>query len=795
MPGRLTDTITELVGADQLEGLSEALGGTQSATSHALRDATNALIVGLADIALPAGGTTRVSEMLDREGIAALERLDEMIERGEDVNGGQLAREILGDSEQAVASSIDATPGLDGERAGARALGFAAPLVVSTLARHQRDENLSGAGIGALVIAERDHVVATRSVSSDLQQPSPSAEAQLASKALEATREETALHEAEERRRRKYAWPFILVFAIAGVTIAIVLALTLGGDGGTSAPEETTASEPVAPDPPPPEPPAEPELPPDVLAVASADGDFATFLGALSVAGLDDELSGVGPLTLLAPTDAAFDALEAGVVDGLLEDPERLEELLTAHVLGGAHTRAALGQRSDVPTQDGRRLDIENVDGNVVVGGTTIVKPDQRAQNGILQGVDAIIVPDGFELTPSSPNTVIDIAADAGSLTTLLAALDAANLTETLSGEGPFTLFAPTDEAFAALPEGALEAALADPAALEQLLTAHVMGGVQRSDQLAEREDIATITGQVLTITADDTGLTVGGARVTSADAEADNGIVHIVDSVIFPEGLALGSQETAIDVLETAGEFEALLTALERTGQTDELRGPGPLTVFAPTDAAFAALPESVLASAEDTAALAGILSAHYASGAFDAASVAEAQSVLMASGEEIAVVSDGDLVWVGGALVVESLDSGNAAIHVIDRVIIPPALDALDGTVNELLALGPIPFQVGSDTLTPAGERALSRTAAYLRTSPVSIEIGGHTDSDGDEQDNLELSEARAQSVFDFFVAEGVDSAQLTTVGYGETQPVATNETQRGKARNRRIEFIVLS
>jgi uncharacterized surface protein with fasciclin (FAS1) repeats len=289
--------------------------------------------------------------------------------------------------------------------------------------------------------------------------------------------------------------------------------------------------------------------------------------------------------------------------------------------------------------------------------------------------------------------------------------------------------------------------------------------------------------------------VTIGGSLIITADIEAGNGIVHVVDSVIFPEGLALGSDETAIDVLETTDEFTSFLDALAATGQADTLRGPGPYTVFAPTNDAFAALPESVQAQlADDPELLEAVLGAHFANGALDATTIAAGNSFQVSSGDSVAVISDGDLIWIGGTRIVESLDSGNAVVHVVDRVIIPPSFGA-EGTVNELLALSPVKFQVASSELTPAGQRVLRRTAAYLRTNPVPTEVGGHTDPDGDEEPDLELSVERAQTVSDFLVTSGVDPNLLTAVGYGEAQPVASNSTNPGKTLNRRIEFTILN
>ncbi|MGI9659101.1 MAG: fasciclin domain-containing protein, partial [Gaiellaceae bacterium] len=674
---------------------------------------------------------------------------------------------------------------------------LAAPVVVSALARHQRDQAMSAASVGALLIAERDALVASGRSAGIVSAAAPTpaaAEAQLATKAVEATREETARHEDEERRRRKYVWPFVALFAIAGVVIAVVLALTLGGDDGN---EDATPAEPAAVEAAPAEAPApaEPELPTDIVALARADGSFTTILEALEIAGLDATLQGEGPITLLAPTDAAFSALPAGAFDAIAADPERLNELLTAHIIEGTHLKAALAERDEVTTQDGRPLPISLDGTDVAIAGATIVAADQEAQNGVLQGLDALVLPEGFELVPPPPITLVDVAGASGQHTALLGSMLAANLLDTLRSEGPFTLFAPTDDAFAALPDGVLDAILADPAALEQLLTAHVTGGIHDSEDIESRPDLTMLTGQILPITSDASGLSLGSSRITEADIQADNGILHVVDSVILPEGLALGADDTVIDTLAESGQFGTLLASLDATGLTDTLRGPGPFTVFAFTDEAFAALPESVRTRlSDDQTVLAGVLNAHYANGSAEAATIAQASSFAVASGEEIGVVTDGELIWLGGSRIVESIDSGNAVIHVVDRVLIPPSFGAAEGTVNELLALAPVQFEVGSAELTPAGERVLSRAVAYLTTNPVSIEIGGHTDSDGDDASNQLLSEGRAQTVRAFLVDGGVDGGGLSAVGYGETQPIANNNTDRGKARNRRIDFTIL-
>jgi len=129
---------------------------------------------------------------------------------------------------------------------------------------------------------------------------------------------------------------------------------------------------------------------------------------------------------------------------------------------------------------------------------------------------------------------IVDTAVNAGTFNTLVAAVTAAGLGETLKGEGPFTVFAPTDDAFAALPEGTIEALLADPEALAAILTYHVVAGKVMSTDLTEGMTAATVNGADITITLEG-GAKVNGANIVAADIEATNGVIHVIDAVILP--------------------------------------------------------------------------------------------------------------------------------------------------------------------------------------------------------------------------------------------------------------------
>ena len=137
-------------------------------------------------------------------------------------------------------------------------------------------------------------------------------------------------------------------------------------------------------------------------------------------------------------------------------------------------------------------------------------------------------------LAGSMDKDIVDTAAAAGSFNTLLAAATAAGLVDTLKSDGPFTVFAPTDDAFAALPEGTVEALLADPEALAGILTYHVVPGAVMSTDLVDDMKAGTVNGAEITIDLDD-GVMVNDATVVAADVEASNGVIHVIDKVILP--------------------------------------------------------------------------------------------------------------------------------------------------------------------------------------------------------------------------------------------------------------------
>jgi uncharacterized surface protein with fasciclin (FAS1) repeats len=269
-----------------------------------------------------------------------------------------------------------------------------------------------------------------------------------------------------------------------------------------------------------------------IVETAVAAGSFKTLVAAVQAAGLVETLNGAGPFTVFAPTDEAFAKLPAGTLEMLLkpENKAKLASILTYHVVPGAVKAADVVKLKTAGTVNGQRVDIKVDGGKVTVDGANVVTTDIACSNGVIHVIDTVILPvDG---------TIVDVAVKNGSFNTLVAAVKAAGLVETLSGKGPFTVLAPTDAAFAKLPAGTLEMLLKpeNKQQLVDILTYHVVPGVAAySDAVVKMTEVPTVLGSSIAVKVVNGKVMLNGATVVAADVEATNGVIHAVDTVILP--------------------------------------------------------------------------------------------------------------------------------------------------------------------------------------------------------------------------------------------------------------------
>ena len=275
--------------------------------------------------------------------------------------------------------------------------------------------------------------------------------------------------------------------------------------------------------------------------------------------------------------------------------------------------------------------------------------------------------------------TIVDLAATTPDLSTLVAALKAADLVGTLSGNGPFTVFAPTNEAFAALPAGLVTSLLKpeNKAELADLLTYHVVSGAVPAKDLSDKEMIKTVEGKNVTVRLAGGGVFINSAKVTTADIDASNGVIHIIDSVLIPRGFQppKPTPKTIVDLAIATPELSTLVAALKAADLVDILSSTGPFTVFAPTNKAFAALPAGVLTKLlkpENKAELADLLTYHVVSGAVPAKDLSDKEMIKTVEGKNVKVRLSGSQVWSDNAdVVIADIDASNGVVHIIDAVL----------------------------------------------------------------------------------------------------------------------------
>jgi uncharacterized surface protein with fasciclin (FAS1) repeats len=285
----------------------------------------------------------------------------------------------------------------------------------------------------------------------------------------------------------------------------------------------------------------------DIVDTAVAAGSFTTLVAAVEAAGLVETLKGEGPFTVFAPTDDAFAAIPKETLDALLADPSGdLTQILLYHVVPGKVMAADVTDGLEAATVQGAPVNFTIADGVVKINDATIVTTDIEASNGVIHVIDAVIMPPADEAAAATEapaeeaaapvGDIVDTAIAAGSFTTLVAAVEAAGLVETLKGEGPFTVFAPTDDAFAAIPAETLTALLADPSGdLTQILLYHVVPGKVMAADVTDGLEAATVQGAPVTFSIADGVVKINDATIVTTDIETSNGVIHVIDAVIMP--------------------------------------------------------------------------------------------------------------------------------------------------------------------------------------------------------------------------------------------------------------------
>jgi uncharacterized surface protein with fasciclin (FAS1) repeats len=431
----------------------------------------------------------------------------------------------------------------------------------------------------------------------------------------------------------------------------------------------------------------------NIVQIAQGISDFSILVNAVVAAGLVDTLSGPGPFTVFAPTNAAFASLltELGVTaPQLLADKALLTSVLTYHVLPGRVLAADITEGAQPVTVQGQKFTLSLASGPSITDArgrkSNIVATNVQAANGVIHVIDKVLLPKADTPPPPTPTTpnIVQVAQSLPDFSILVEAVVAAGLADTLSGAGPFTVFAPTNTAFAAL-LGELgvtkEALLANKPLLTAVLTYHVLAGKVLAADIKEGAQAATVQGQVFTLSL------AGGASITDAqgrkanivatDVAASNGVIHVIDKVILPQ------TKNIVEIAAGIADFSILVEAVVAADLQGTLSSAGPFTVFAPTNAAFATLLHELhLTKAQllaDKALLTTVLTYHVLAAKVLAKDVTDGLKATTVQGQQFTLNKAGNTLHItdarhrGASVVATDVQAANGVIHVIDRVLLP--------------------------------------------------------------------------------------------------------------------------
>jgi uncharacterized surface protein with fasciclin (FAS1) repeats len=469
-----------------------------------------------------------------------------------------------------------------------------------------------------------------------------------------------------------------------------------------------------------------------IVQIAQQTEDLSNLVAALTKADEDEgsdligTLSGEGPFTVFAPTDEAFGAL-LGQLDGFdsLEDfdteakRDLLRTILTYHVIAGVAAESTdLTDGQELSTVQGDPLRV-NLDGGVAIEDATetpasVLLPDVIATNGVVHVINKVLLPQAVidalneESTEEEDlGTLVDLVVDTEALSVLEAAVIKAELVETLSSEGPFTVFAPTDDAFVALLEALGDEynslddfdTEAEMMLLKDILLYHVAPGDIRAADLAEGTVPTALEGNELTVIASGETFVIGDATdtpagITGTDFVASNGVAHTIDKVLLPQSAVdfVASLQLK-NIVEIAVETDDLSLLVEALGQAnaglvETLSGDGPFTVFAPTNQAFADLLYALgddynsladFDTQEEIDLLVDILTYHVVAGtAAFSTDLSNGQSIPTFQGESVGVdLSSGvqitDATDMPATVTTADVEASNGVVHVIDKVLLP--------------------------------------------------------------------------------------------------------------------------
>ena len=433
----------------------------------------------------------------------------------------------------------------------------------------------------------------------------------------------------------------------------------------------------------------------NIVETAVGAGQFNTLTAALKAGGLVEALQAKGPFTVFAPTDKAFAKLPKGTVESLLkpENKAKLVDILTYHVVSGEVPSKVAVTLTEGKALNKKSFKVNNTKNGLYINRSKVVMADIECSNGVIHVIDSVLLPPAEKA--AEQKNIIETAVGAGSFKTLAAALKAGGLIEALQAKGPFTVFAPTDKAFAKLPKETVASLLKpeNKKKLVDILTYHVVKGEVPAKVAVTLTQAKALNKKTFKINNTKKGLYINKSKVVKADINCSNGIIHVIDTVLLPPAekkyQKASNQKDIIQTAIGAGAFKTLAAALEAGGLVEALQADGPFTVFAPTDDAFAKLPKGTVESLlkpENKDKLVDILTYHVVAGKVPSKVAVTLTKANALNKKSLGIKNTANGLFINKSKVIKAdIDCSNGVIHVIDSVLLPPAGKNYEKAENE--------------------------------------------------------------------------------------------------------------
>lgn len=428
------------------------------------------------------------------------------------------------------------------------------------------------------------------------------------------------------------------------------------------------------------------EMPPQTLPSAAeaaiSNSELSTLVSILSLDGLSGLLAAASDdnaqITVFAPSNAAFQGvLDVLGLSSIDEIPESvLEDIVRFHIVGAVAKSTDL-QATTYETLNGESVTIDLTSG-VKVDDAKVTSADIEVSNGVVHIIDAVLLP---SLYKSALGSIVEVPLFRKEYSILTSALVKAELVETLLTDGPFTVFAPNDDAFISAGITSLDGLSKED--LTPILLYHVLGSKVLASGLPEDGVVTTINDNKFFLSLGDMVYINGSSMITGVDIEKSNGVIHTINRTLVPPSQSIVDIAVALSTASEGAEFKTLVALLTDPSQKDVLdvisNEDGSFTVFAPTDAAFEEI--SAVTGALSAEQISKVLTYHVIGARVYSTDLADGIEPETANGEKLKInisegavtITDKDMSSMDATVIQVNVNGTNGVIHVIDKVLIP--------------------------------------------------------------------------------------------------------------------------